>query len=86
MERRFGKKDRIPPVSDNRGAEVKKAKVYLSENSTYRVINGEINKLDKSNDGFEKQGITWQEGKQHIIRLDMRNDKNSVPCAGTELI
>lgn len=41
----------------------KTAVVDLKENAVYRVIDGEIKKVDKPGVGFGKQVITWQDGK-----------------------
>lgn len=41
----------------------KTAEVSLSENAVYRVIDGEIKKVDKPGVGFGKQVITWQDDK-----------------------
>lgn len=38
-------------------------KVNLTENAVYRVVDGELEKLDVPGDGFGKQVITWQYGK-----------------------
>lgn len=39
------------------------AEIDLKENAVYRVIDGEIKKVDKPGVGFGKQVITWQDGK-----------------------
>lgn len=39
------------------------AVVDLRENAVYRVIDGEIKKVDKPGVGFGKQVITWQDDK-----------------------
>lgn len=38
-------------------------KVNLTEDAVFRVIDGELKKLDVPGDGFGKQIITWQDGK-----------------------
>lgn len=40
-----------------------KAEVSLSEDAVYKVVDGEIEALDKPGDGYGKQTITWQDGK-----------------------
>ena len=37
--------------------------IDLHENAVYRVIDGEIKKVDKPGIGFWKQVITWQDNK-----------------------
>lgn len=40
-----------------------KAEIDLKENAVYKVVNGELEKVDKPGDGFGKQIIHWQDGK-----------------------
>lgn len=40
-----------------------KREIDLRENAVYKVVDGEIEKVDIPGDGYGKQIITWQNGK-----------------------
>lgn len=40
-----------------------KAEIALMENAVYKVVDGQLEKIDVPGDDFGKQIITWQNGK-----------------------
>jgi len=45
------------------GAVLLKQEIDLGVNAVYKVVDGELAKVDVPGDGFGKQIITWQDGK-----------------------
>lgn len=41
----------------------KVAEINLEENAVFKIVDGEIEKIDTPGEGFGKQVITWQDGK-----------------------
>jgi hypothetical protein len=45
------------------------AEIDLKENAVYRVVDGQITLVDKPNDGYGKQTITWHQGKPSLCEI-----------------
>lgn len=47
-----------------------KAVVDLMENAVYRVVDGELEKMDKPGEGFGKLTVHWQDNKPYLYEVN----------------